>query len=114
MGTRLRQVWHAVCEGRKLEGQTAHLPRVGRGVHAAGYEHGPFQDYQYFWWVNTPDGKNHFSARGNYGQYIYVAPEKDLVIVRLGKEEGERGYGYWTALFEQLATKLDTSVKGSS
>ena len=74
----------------------------------------PTRDYQYFWWVTTPDSKNHFSAQGNYGQYIYVAPEKDLVIVRLGKEEGERGYGYWTSLFEQLATKLDTSVKGSS
>jgi CubicO group peptidase (beta-lactamase class C family) len=74
----------------------------------------PSQDYQYFWWVNTPDGKNHFSAQGNYGQYIYVAPEKDLVIVRLGEEEGEKGYGYWTELFDQLSTKLDTSAKGSS
>ena len=74
----------------------------------------PSLDYQYFWWVNTPDGKNHFSARGNYGQYIYVAPEKDLVIVRLGKEEGDLGYGYWTSLFEELSTKLDTSAKGSS
>jgi CubicO group peptidase (beta-lactamase class C family) len=74
----------------------------------------PSQDYQYFWWVNTPDGKDHFSARGNYGQYIYVAPEKDLVIVRLGKEEGELGYGYWTSLFEELSTKLNTSAKGSS
>ena len=74
----------------------------------------PSSGYQYFWWVNTPDGKNHFSARGNYGQYIYVAPEKDLVIVRLGKEEGELGYGYWIDLFEKLSTKLDTSVKGSS
>jgi CubicO group peptidase (beta-lactamase class C family) len=71
----------------------------------------PSLNYQYFWWVDTPDGKNHFSARGNYGQYIYVAPEKDLVIVRLGKEEGEPGYGYWTNLFDQLATKLDTSAK---
>jgi CubicO group peptidase (beta-lactamase class C family) len=74
----------------------------------------PSLDYQYFWWVDTPDGKHHFSARGNYGQYIYVAPEKNLVIVRLGKEEGERGYGYWTSLLEELATKLDTSVKRSS
>jgi len=74
----------------------------------------PSLDYQYFWWVDTPDGENHFSARGNYGQYIYVAPEKDLVIVRLGKEEGEQGYGYWIDLFEDLSTKLDTSVKGSS
>ena len=74
----------------------------------------PSSGYQYFWWVDTTDGKNHFSARGNYGQYIYVAPEKDLVIVRLGKEEGELGYGYWTSLFEELSTKLDTSAKGSS
>jgi CubicO group peptidase (beta-lactamase class C family) len=74
----------------------------------------PSLDYQYFWWVNSADGENHhFSARGKYGQYIYVAPEKDLVIVRLGKEEGEKGYDYWIELFEQLATKLDTSVKGS-
>src|ERR671910_468110 len=74
----------------------------------------PSQDYQYFWWVNTPHGENHhFSARGKYGQYIYVAPEKDLVIVRLGKEEGERGYGYWIDLFDELATKVDMSVKGS-
>ena len=68
----------------------------------------PSSDYQYFWWVNTPDGESNFSAQGNYGQYIYVVPEKDLVIVRLGKEEGERGYGYWTSLFDHLATKLDT------
>jgi CubicO group peptidase (beta-lactamase class C family) len=74
----------------------------------------PSLDYQYFWWVNTPDGKDHFSARGNYGQYIYVAPEKDLVIVRLGKDEGEQGYEYWIDLFEEVSTKLDTSVKGSS
>ena len=73
----------------------------------------PSRDYQYLWWVNTPEGKNHFSARGKYGQYIYVAPEKDLVIVRLGKEEGVRGYEYWTELFEDLSTKLDTSAKGA-
>jgi CubicO group peptidase (beta-lactamase class C family) len=72
----------------------------------------PSQDYQYFWWVNTPNGDtHHFSARGKYGQYIYVAPEKDLVIVRLGKEEGERGYGYWIDLFDELATKLDMPAK---
>ena len=74
----------------------------------------PSQDYQYFWWVNTLDGgTSHFSARGNYGQYIYVAPERDLVIVRLGKEEGEQGYEYWIELFEELATKVETSAKES-
>jgi CubicO group peptidase (beta-lactamase class C family) len=72
----------------------------------------PSLDYQYFWWVNTPEGgASHFSARGNYGQYIYVAPAKDLVIVRLGKGEGVRGYDYWIDLFGELSTKLDTSAQ---
>jgi hypothetical protein len=35
------------------------------------------------------------------------------VIVRLGKEEGGKGYGYWTDLFDELSTKLDTSAKES-
>jgi CubicO group peptidase (beta-lactamase class C family) len=74
----------------------------------------PSLEYQYFWWVDTPGEKTlNFSARGKYGQYIYVAPEKDLVIVRLGKEEGERGYGYWIELFEELVTKLEISAKKS-
>ena len=71
----------------------------------------PSQNYQYFWWVNMPDGEtSHFSARGKYGQYIYVAPEKDLVIVRLGKEEGEQEYGYWISFFEEVAAELDVSA----
>ena len=46
----------------------------------------------------------------NNGQSL---AEKDLVIVRLGKEEGEQGYDYWIYLFEELATKLDTPAKES-
>jgi CubicO group peptidase (beta-lactamase class C family) len=72
----------------------------------------PSLEYQYFWWVGTPGGKNHFSARGKYGQYIYVAPEKDLVIVRLGEEEGEQG-DYWISLFDELSIKLDAPAKRS-
>src|SRR3712207_2816057 len=71
----------------------------------------PSRDYQYFWWVDKISGEtSHFSARGKYGQYIYVAPEKDLVIVRLGKKEGERGYEYWVSLFEEMAAGIDAST----
>jgi hypothetical protein len=49
-----------------------------------------------------------------WGESDYRDSEKDLVIVRLGKEEGEQGYDYWIYLFEELTTRLDTSsVKGS-
>jgi CubicO group peptidase (beta-lactamase class C family) len=43
--------------------------------------------YKYQWWISG-DQKS-FMAIGILGQYIYVHPEKDLVIVRLGKKEGK-------------------------
>ena len=47
--------------------------------------------YGYQWWL-LPEykGQSIFYARGILGQYIIVVPEKDLVIVRLGKKRGER------------------------
>lgn len=43
--------------------------------------------YQYQWWLPTQTGD--FMAQGIIGQYIYVNPEKNLIIVRLGKKEGK-------------------------
>ena len=42
--------------------------------------------YQYQWWLPSKNGD--FMAQGLLGQYIYVNPEKDLIIVRLGKKAG--------------------------
>jgi CubicO group peptidase (beta-lactamase class C family) len=47
----------------------------------------PSQGYQYFWWVDTPAATNHFSARGNYGQYIYVAPDLQNILDLLRNEK---------------------------
>ncbi|OYU83936.1 MAG: serine hydrolase [Flavobacterium sp. BFFFF2] len=54
--------------------------------------------YQYQWWLPTPN--TDFMAAGILGQYIYVNPSKDLIIVRLGKNEGKAN---WWALFTSLA-----------
>ncbi len=44
--------------------------------------------YQYHWWGSLrPDGHYDFMAAGNFGQYVYVCPQKDLVIVRFGESE---------------------------
>lgn len=41
--------------------------------------------YGYQWWLDvTPGGNEMFSARGFDGQYIYVIPALDLVVVRNG------------------------------
>ncbi|MFD2514733.1 serine hydrolase domain-containing protein [Pontibacter locisalis] len=47
--------------------------------------------YGYQWWL-LPNykGQDIFYARGILGQYIIVIPEKDIVIVRLGKKRAER------------------------
>ena len=50
--------------------------------------------YQYSWWIPTKNGD--FMAVGLLGQYIYVNPSKNLIIVRLGKKEGE--IDWWTFL----------------
>lgn len=43
--------------------------------------------YKYHWWgLNNPDGTYDFMARGAYDQYIYVAPRKNAVIVRMGNK----------------------------
>ena len=54
--------------------------------------------YQYQWWLPTKDGD--FYARGVLGQYIYVNPKKNLVIVRLGKGLGGLN---WGGFFADLA-----------
>ena len=66
----------------------------------SAYYHG----YRYFWWldVNRP---GRFYALGKYGQYIYVAPDADAVVVRFGRDWGV-GNTTWLATFRDLADQL--------
>jgi CubicO group peptidase (beta-lactamase class C family) len=63
----------------------------------------PADFYQYFWWVDVvhPE-RGRFMARGNFGQFIYVAPDKDLVIVRFGEDYG---YKRWQEPLRSIADK---------
>ena len=58
--------------------------------------------YQHQWWINTSD--NSFEAEGILGQHIYVQPEKNVVIVRLGEKVGKTGS--WTQVAQGIAAKL--------
>jgi hypothetical protein len=53
--------------------------------------------------INTNGGclqKRGLTARGILGQYIYVNPEKELIIVRLGKKQGGV---HWMTMLPELA-----------
>ena len=53
-------------------------------------------DYGYQWWVRT-FGNNNYPAyfeQGHYGQYIFVVPDLELVVVFTSHYEGSRSI-YW-------------------
>jgi len=52
---------------------------------------GSVWNYQYQWWLPTKKGD--YMAEGILGQYIYVNPTKNLIIVRLGEQEGRADWG---------------------
>ena len=63
--------------------------------------------YRAGWWiVPRPDGPSDYSGIGHFGQFIYVSPQFDTVIVRNGPGRGEWGDRDWTELFYFLAEKM--------
>ncbi len=64
------------------------------------YYHG----YRYFWWRDM-DRPGRFYALGKYGQYIYVAPDADTVVVRFGRDWGVSNLA-WLATFRDVADQL--------
>jgi CubicO group peptidase (beta-lactamase class C family) len=75
-----------------------------RAATAAGATTDPAEHYQYFWWIDT-ERSGRFYALGNFGQYIYVAPDSGTVIVRSGRDWGVEN-DTWLAVFRDLADRL--------
>jgi len=59
--------------------------------------------YQYQWWL--PSGEGDFMAQGILGQFVYVDPAREVVIVRLGTKYGGVP---WPAIFRSIAKLYDT------
>jgi CubicO group peptidase (beta-lactamase class C family) len=59
--------------------------------------------YQYQWWLPTKNGD--FIAEGILGQFVYVNPDPNMIIVRLGKDTGNTD---WSNFFVKLAAAYPT------
>jgi CubicO group peptidase (beta-lactamase class C family) len=82
------------------------LRRVGPGRDHRPNHHQRRYGYGYFWWLD-PERPGSFYAFGNYGQYIYVAPDADAVIVRTGSDWGIDNHA-WLDVFRDVARQLQT------
>lgn len=65
----------------------------------------PPSGYQYFWWVD--EDRDAYYAEGNFCQFIYVLPEADPVLVRMGNTCGGV---YWTGFLGDVAEWLALRV----
>ena len=78
--------------------------RQATSPQAAG---GPADFYAFHWWTRAGRGMplpaGHVLAQGNFGQFVYVAPDRDIVLVRLGDEYGTED---WPQRLAQLASRL--------
>lgn len=62
--------------------------------------------YQYMWWgMERGEGLYDFTAEGNKGQFIYISPQKNLVIVRNGIDFGISSEE-WLHLFYEFASQF--------
>ena len=62
-------------------------------------------NYKYLWWIPRT-GKGRFMAVGNLGQFIYVAPDKDCIILRFGRGKPHNWQKVYPQLFGALAESL--------
>lgn len=75
-----------------------------RGAVDAGGALRPGMRYGYLWWVNPQaDERDHVLAAGKHGQFVYVAPDQGVIIVRFGRADR---FGAWVELLESMVERL--------
>ena len=63
--------------------------------------------YKYHWWgINNTDGSYDFYAHGRYDQMIYMAPRKNVVIIRLGETPHDIPLAVWPLALHNIVDQL--------
>jgi CubicO group peptidase (beta-lactamase class C family) len=61
--------------------------------------------YNYHWWLVSAEDRDYMAA-GHDGQFVYVNPTTNSVIVRLGKGQGDLMQADWIKLFQEVSRSL--------
>lgn len=79
---------------------------VDDAVWPADFAVAGFRNYGYLWWLLAKD-EGDYLAQGKDGQFLYVNPARETIIVRLGRGTGELRTSQWVSLFRFLARQTD-------
>ena len=60
-------------------------------------------NFKYLWWTNRTNGD--YQAIGHFGQYIFVSPRSNTVIVRFGEEKGS--ISWWDTIFPRIVSEIN-------
>lgn len=77
--------------------EASFTPAYGADAWPPDYENSLLTSYGYQWWLI---GEEAIVAFGKDGQYLYVHPNHNIVIVRLGESQGRIG---WIDILHQIA-----------
>ncbi len=61
--------------------------------------------YKYLWWMSR-SGKGRYTAVGNLGQFIFIAPDKNCAVLRFGKGKPAGWKTAYTQLFARILDLL--------
>lgn len=75
------------------------------------YDKGPWLEkynlnYKYMWYSQkNSKGTLDYFAAGKYGQFLYISPENNMIIVRNGKSEGD--VDSWYQVFKDICDRIE-------
>ncbi len=70
-------------------------------------------DYGYLWWIEQIDNKECFYGMGYGGQFLFVIPEKDLIIVATSDSNtgGNTADQQWIRVYDLIADEVITAFQ---
>lgn len=90
---------HGNWNGRQL------VPQEWVSESTTPWPDGRWNNFKYFWWIPR-SGTGRYMTIGSLGQFIYVAPDKDCLILRFGRGKPADWQTRYIEMFAQIADAL--------
>jgi len=79
---------------------------VDDAVWPADFAAAGLRNYAALWWLLSEE-EGDVLAQGKDGQYLYLNPARNVVVVRLGRSAGDLRTSQWVSLFRDVARRVE-------